>query len=374
MERVFVNEWQAGACSGVEIAQILHHDHHPEGLDFYRVRFAEAAQYTPDKDVGTLATVLRGQLSLQCGQAERLRMVAGTHAYLPPGSKAVFHGEAGTELVLVLAPSAARARGEELLIRDDQFLAACAQTKLPLRWILTPQYLSRRVFLHHDRTLCSRNGNPVSWFHTTMFDVDGLPANDDGEPVFKMSYNYRTEPNVCYEVEGRASVRMARHPYHPGEQRWGPWQAIDGQTTYHLNEDASASEWTVGKGAPRPRRNKHEIRILKGHVSLMCMHDPAPTGAEHHAAGEYSEYGDLSQVLGTAEYKAHLQNLRPLDHMVDVLSTAKARGDASIETLPEWEQYLAGLAAQRDMEAELEKRLRSEGKGREQILRAWMLS
>jgi hypothetical protein len=44
-----------------------------------------------------------------------------------------------------------------------------------LRWVITPQYLSRRIFLHHDPTLLSKSGHPVSWFHTTMFDVAGLP-------------------------------------------------------------------------------------------------------------------------------------------------------------------------------------------------------
>ncbi len=373
MKRVIVNEWQAGASSGVEFAHILHHDRHPEGLDFYRVRFASAGQYSPARDMGTLATVLRGQLNLQCGQEEKLSMVAGSHAYLPPASGAAFHGEAGSELVLVLSPSPGRARGHEILLRDDQFLAACARKNMPLRWILTPQYLSRRVFLHHDKTLCSPTGDPLSWFHTTMFDVDGLPANDDGDAVFKMSYNYRTEPNVCYDVKGQAKVRMAMHPYHPSEQHWGPWQEIDDESTYHLNEDASEAEWAMGPSGSRPMRNKHEIRIVKGHVSLMCMHDPAPTGAERHAAGEYSEYGDLAQTLGSSEYKSYLGNLQPLDHMVDALSMAKSKGEEAMEGLAEWQPYLAGLAAQREMEAVLETRLLAEGQGREKILRDWML-
>ena len=83
----------------------------------------------------------------------------------------------------------------------------------PFVELLTLQYLSRRIFLHHDPTLLSKSGNPVSLFHTTMFDVDGLPKNEDGEPVFKMSYNSRTEFNVCYDVKGIARVRMAEHPY-----------------------------------------------------------------------------------------------------------------------------------------------------------------
>ena len=46
-----------------------------------------------------------------------------------------------------------------------------------------------------------------------MFDVAGLPVNEDREPVFKMSYNSRTEVDVCYDVKGTARVRMAQHPY-----------------------------------------------------------------------------------------------------------------------------------------------------------------
>ena len=60
--------------------------------------------------------------------------------------------------------------------------------------------------------------------------------------------------------------------------------------------------------------------------------------------------------------------------MVDALSMAKSKGEESMEGLPEWQQYVAGLAAQREMEAELETRLLAEGQGREKILRAWMLS
>jgi hypothetical protein len=39
-----------------------------------------------------------------------------------------------------------------------------------------------------------------------MFDVAGLPKNEEGDSVFKMSYNSRTEFNVCYDVKGKAKV------------------------------------------------------------------------------------------------------------------------------------------------------------------------
>ena len=113
------------------------------------------------------------------------------------------------------------------------------------RWVLTPQYLSRRVFLYNDQTLLSKNRDPVSWFHTTMFDVNGLPVNDDGLSVFKMSYDNQTEPNVCFDVSGTARVRMAYHPYSVKSQIWGEWQSLDNDTTYYVNEavDSPEVEW-----------------------------------------------------------------------------------------------------------------------------------
>jgi hypothetical protein len=274
---------------------------------------------------------------------------------------------------VVLAPSAERARGEALLLRDDEFLAACAVPDRSFRWILTPQYLSRRVFLHHDRTLVSPRGKPLSWFHTTMFDVEGLPLNQEGVPVFKMSYNFRTEPNVCYEVLGEASVRLAQHPYGDSEQSWGAWQTIDSETTYHLNEDAGHSEWRQVSGSRKPLRNKHEIRISGGHVSLMCMHDPAPTGAECHATGEYSEYGDLAKTLGTPEHIEHLRILAPMDAMVDTLSMAKARGEDAPKTGPTHKLFRDGLDAQLALESKMKRQLLGEARGRETILQRWML-
>ena len=50
-------------------------------------------------------------------------------------------------------------------------------------------------------------------------------------------------------------------------------------------------------------RNKHEVHIVDGHVTLFCIFDPAPTGIERHRPGEYSDYEPLSQVLGTGRTK-----------------------------------------------------------------------
>jgi len=52
----------------------------------------------------------------------------------------------------------------------------------------------------------------------------------DGESVFKMAYNSRTEINVCFDVAGDARVRMAEHPpveagVDGSRQVGGPWPA-----------------------------------------------------------------------------------------------------------------------------------------------------
>jgi hypothetical protein len=253
------------------------------------------------------------------------------------------------------------------------FLAACASEKQSLRWILTPQYLSRRIFLHHDATLLSKSGNPVSWFRTTMFDVDGLPKNEDGEPVFKMSYNSRTEFNVCYDVRGTARVRMAQHPYKASKQTWIPWQTIDGDSTYHLNESAGGPEeecyFDETTRSWQPLRNKHEVYIFNGYVTLFCMFDPAPAGIERHRPGEYTDYEPPSPEL----YQSYIEQVAKYDEMVDRLSLAKAMGSLeAIENEPIWKHYLQGREAQARIEMELANTLRAEGRGREHVIAEWM--
>ncbi len=373
-ENFIVNAWVADADSGVETAKILHHDQCPEGLDFTRVRFPKAAGLTLPSDFGCIASVIRGAGVLLV-EGRQLAVGEGVHWYLPPGVSARVECSAGTGIVIASAAETGRARGTQFLLRDEEFLAACGHEKGALRWVLTPQYLSRRVFLHHDRTLLSKSGDPLSWFHTTMFDVEGLPKNQEGKSVFKMSYNYRTEPNLCYQVEGEAMVRMAKHPYSDHDQAWHPWHALDGDTSYHLNEDVCDSEYVqsadLESGNERlPRRNKHEVRIGVGVVSLLCMHDPAPTGAERHSAGEYSEYGDLEKVVGSSEHREYLQALQPLDEMVDALSIAKAEGKDWRKHI-HFPRYEAGRAAQIGCEKQLCGEVAVQTPKRLQILHTW---
>ena len=359
---------------------ILSHEVHPEGLDVDRIRFIEAGRFAPESSVGHLISVFRGKGRLHVegdDNRQSFNVEAGVHLYLPPGLVSVLNAEAGMELLHVQSISAAQACGKKMLLRDENFLAACASGTQMLRWILTPQYLSRRIFLHHDPILLSKSGNPVSWFRTTMFDVSGLPSNEDGESVFKMSYNSRTECNVCYEVKGTARVRMAQHPYKKKKQLWDPWLPLDGDSTYHLNEAAGSpeEECRIDKAAHTPQffRNKHEVHIIDGYVTLFCLFDPAPTGVERHRPGEYSDYEPLSQVLGTKLYETHQREIARYDEMLDRLSLAKAMGTLnSFHGTPIWELYVQGRDAQVTIETELAKTLAAEGNGRAQVLAQWI--
>jgi hypothetical protein len=343
------------------------------------MRFFEAGSFAPKASVGHVISLHRGsgRLHLAGNGRQTLHLEAGVHLYLPPGLESVFDAEAGTELLHVSSVSASQARGKQLLLRDETFLAASASGSHLLRWVLTPQYLSRRIFLYHDPILLSKSGNPVSWFRTTMFDVAGLPKNEDGEPVFKMSYNSRTEFNVCYDVKGTARVRMAQHPYVGAKQLWGPWFTLDGDSTYHLNEAAGGSEeeCRIDEETQTQQffRNKHEVHIIDGHVTLFCMFDPAPVGVENHRPGEYSDYEPLSQVLGTELHETHQREIARYDEMIDQLSIAKAMGTLStFHGTPVWQLYLRGRQAQAAIEARLAESLEAEGSRREQVLAQWM--
>lgn len=357
----------------------MSHDVHPEGLDIDRVRFVETGSFTPKSSVGHIISVLQGRGKLHAADADRqtFSLTAGVHLYVPPGLETILEAESGTDLLSVSSPSASQARGRRLLLRDETFIAACAFGTQSLRWIFTPQYLSRRIFLHHDQVLLSKCGNPVSWFRTTMFDVAGLPQNEDGEPVFKMAYNSRTECNVCYDVKGNARVRMAMHPYRETKQSWSPWFPLDGDSTYHLNEAAGSPEEEslidASTGTRQFFRNKHEVHIVDGQVTLFCIFDPAPTGVERHRPGEYSDYEPLSQVLGTRAYETHQREISRYDEMVDALSVAKATGTLSkYQGTPVWELYQRGREAQAAIESEVAKTMITEGKGREKVLAPWM--
>jgi hypothetical protein len=378
LPNVIHNEWRRVPDATFAVASILRKDVHPEGLDVDRVRFLEAGTLRLDPGVGHFASVIKGPLLLRAGggRGEELQLTESAHLYLPAGLEAELLGEPGTEIVRVSSASAAHAPGTHLLVRDEQFLAACGTGAESLRWVLTSQYLSRRIFLHSDTTLLSKSGNPVSWYRTTMFDVAGLPPNEDGEPAFKMAYGSRTEFNVCYDVEGVAQVRMALHPYLDHGQPWRPWLPVDRDSTYHVNETSpSAGRARLDQSAHPPTgpvRNKHEVLIRDGQVTLFCLFDPAPTGMERHRPGEYSDYEPLSSQLGTSEHERYLRDLAEFDGMVDQLSMAKARGGlAELMGSPIWEMYLEGARAETARESALITTLAADGRGRDRVVARW---
>jgi len=375
MTKFIKNVWQKVPGTTFIHAQISKHTDNPEGLNFDRIRFLKAGSFRPKPDMGNIISMLRGKARLYFanGDYPPLRLDKGVHLYLPPGVMTVVESEPETELIHVSPPSAAQAGGHKIIIRNEKYLAACASGKQLLRWILTPQYLSRRIFLHHDQILLSKSGNPVSWFHTTMFDVSGLPENDEGVAVFKMSYNSRTEINICYEVKGTARVRMAQHPYQEKSQLWDPWLTLDKDSTYHLNETTVGTQF-VSENSPSPitLRNRHEVQIVDGHVSLFCMFDPAPTGIENHQPGEYSDYEPLIQVQQTSRHTTFTNELAKFDKMVDSLSWAEATDKLEkVYKTPAWELYLQGRSAQADIETTLVKSLIEQGNKREQIINKW---
>jgi len=381
MQNLIKNDWQRKDGEPFAIANILHHEIHPEGLDVNRFRFVEDGSLLLDPELGYILSILQGEgeIHLRGDPRQCFNISKGIHCYIPPWSECIVDVKNGTEILCVSSECASQARGKRFLLRDETFLAACAVHSQSLRWIFTPQYISRRIFLHHDPVLLSKSGNPISWFHTTMFDVTGLPQNQDGEPVFKMSYNSRTEFNVCYDVKGDARVRMAQHPYNNVCQNWKPWLLLDGDSTYHLNEAAGCPQeeqyFDELSQTTRFFRNKHEVYIADGYVTLFCLFDPAPAGIERHQPGEYSDYEPLSKLIGTESYEIFQREILRYDEMVDKLSLAKAMGRLDdYHGSPLWDLYLQGRDAQIGIELDLANKLIVEGKGREHVLAEWMQS
>jgi hypothetical protein len=216
----------------------------------------------------------------------------------------------------------------------------------------------------------SKSGTPISWFHTTMFDVEGLPKNQDGNSVFKMSYNNNTEPNVCYDVKGDAYVRFAKHPYN--NQQWSQWYKLDQDTTYYLDETIEFAEWVDLKGEKHPLRNKHEISIdNNGYVSLYCIFDPAVTGVEKHSVGEYSQYPFLREILGSDDYAQYQQQTQEYDQMINNLSLLQAK-NLNYKDSQYWHKYQQGKKSQHDYEKSLYKSLSEQKTNRENVIANWI--
>ncbi len=170
---------------------------------------------------------------------------------------------------------------------------------------------------------------------------------------------------------------MARHPYRDVGQEWGPWLPVDNESTYHVNEASRGDEeerWVDhATGEERNARNKHEVHIADGHVTLFCLFDPAPTGFEKHRPGVYSDYEPLTAVLGTKRYEAYMRDLVRFDEMLDALSLAQARGELrALRGSPTWRLYEQGRQAQVAHESALLEKLASEGAGRDRVVAPWL--
>jgi hypothetical protein len=376
MQKLIKTTWCLESGKPYQRARILHHKAHPEGLDLDRIRFLEKGLLPLNPRVGHTVSVIHGSayLKLRGTGWEELHLGAGVHLYLPAGQRLELEGEPGTELLRVSSPCPEQSRGNRLLVRDEIFLAACATESQCLRWSFTPHYLSRRIFLHHDQTLLSKAGTPVSWFRTTIFDTAGLTGTEEGKPVFRISYNSRTELNVCYEVKGEARVRMARHPYLEDRQQWGPWLELDNESAYHLDE-VNEEECHIDQATESLLffRNKHELQITGGYLGVFSLFDPAPTGIENASTGNCRDEAPLAHILGTRTHENHLRELARFDEMVDQLSLAKARGNlAPLKETPIWDLYLKGCKAQAKLERTVVRPLFDEGNGRERLLADWM--
>ena len=368
MAKVFRLDWARSIDGAFDVARVLRHELHSEGLDIARGRCSAPVATALDPTQGHILTMLHGRGTLVADET-RLLVAPGVHVFVPSGFRTSLTLAPGAEWIQVSAPSAS-VRGRRLIVRDEAFLAATPTRDSFLRWVLTPQYLSRRIFLHDDETLLSRAGRPISWFHTTMFDVEGLPPNVEGKPVFRMGYESRTEVNACYDLSGSASVRFFEKAADRGAPAWTSWRPLDRESVYLLDEPLP--DRPSGAGSP-VTRNRHEVAV-SGHVSLHSLFDPAPIGFEQHTPGEYSDYPVVAAPESDRACQAFRAHLRGYDPVTDALSLEVASGRAdALQTTEAWMRYERARENQRLRENEVLNWIAKTGIGRQQTLRPWML-
>lgn len=372
----------------VELFKIMDKNTDIFGVDTIRVKIPSNKKFKLNNSEGHIITVIYGKGVLKINSiSDTLTTEKGSHMFIPLNENAEFESKSEDFELVVLSASKENVTGKKFLIKNNLFLKISTSEDTLLRWITTPQYLSRRVFLHHESTLVSKIGFPVSWNNTTMFDCTGLPLNDVGLPVFRMSYNNNTEINCCYDVPITSKVRYAKHPYKTNtnntdnnnntvKQEWSDWADIDSNTTYSLVETAEQAEIItetleitetkdkdngISKDnnnsstttVTKAHRNKHEIFIPeKSYVSLCCMFDPGITGIEKHIKGQYSDYVPVSETIKTQSYKDYLQILTQVDIMIESLSLDYALGK-DIKKNEYYEAFKNGLEKQKEIENQL---------------------
>lgn len=369
--KIIVNEWESSRRNvGIRVSHVVDGRDSCEGIHVCRYLSEPGSRINLSSDQGHIFSLLEGEGVLKLpDEPNELAISAGTHIYVPPSRSANFRFLEQSSAIHAFAP-ANRPHGEKLLVHNERYMATS-------RFVLTPQYLSRRAFLNRDHTLVSKSGDRVAWFHTTMFDTQGLPLNHDGLPVFKMSYDHQTEINVIFDVGGEASARFAQHPYvDAAMQRWSDWHVLDDQTTYYLNEGARGPDverFTDPKtGKEKKLRNRHEIYISPGgHVSLCCLFDPGPTGLETHQPGEYSSYAPVSETVDTPAYQEFVELVSVADNMIQTLSYDQAsNAGKEVRSYPAWAEYEKQLAKALNAD---ERVIRAAQQDRRQIMEAWRI-
>ena len=203
------------------------------------------AAWRCDASVGHFVSVLSGEVALRgdrtapCAPADR-------SPRMPTSRRA---GVRGSRLPRVPSCSWCRggrprrlgATGSSSATRRSSPAALPGRTTL--RWVLTSQYLSRRIFLHHDETLAVevrrsgvlvshhdvRRRRPAAQRRRRTRVQDGVQLPHRVQRVLRRS-------RTCARADGRAPI--------PGAwaRSGDPWLPIDGESTYHLNEAAGGDE------------------------------------------------------------------------------------------------------------------------------------
>lgn len=322
MPHIYRPEWEADEAECVQKWSILDATTSCEGLSLARYRWnksrsIEVANY------GCIISVFKGSGFIHLvdsnGQKGQLFLSTFVHAYIPPCNVRFQGVENGTEIACLSAPTTALAQGKELIIRNEEIMANKFSKSGMSRWTKVELYTSRRLFLHHDKTLISKNGHPISWNRTSF--------STDTDILLKLSYNNHTEFNMIYDLDGDVRVRTAMHPY--PREIWSEWHMLDGSCCYYLDETEPMAEQQLDIfGRAANLRNKHELHFSKGHCSLFCMFDPGLAGTETHDTGSFSAYDKFSDIQNSEKYRQFLDDVLKTDAIADTESLRKAQEDA----------------------------------------------
>ena len=302
---------------------IINPENNPHDFQITRILFNEGSFILPS--LGCIIAIIEGSVLVSYKNTD-YHLETNTFMFLPASIEGKMISKGIAKVILIAAKNTTQTRGTKIIIRNLSILKANSH-----RWILTSQYLSRRVFLYHDQTLVSRTGYPITITLTTVFSSEGLKENNQGLPVFRMQYDNHFETNVMVEVKGISKVRYAIKPYFDDEslQRWEEWNDLDDMTCYNLYEseqeeerddncslniDEKSKENVKCRG-----RNKHEIYADEEHTNL-CIFDPALTGDEKHQEGLYSSYRKLEESISDESYLQFLSSITPIDNLTDELS------------------------------------------------------